>query len=57
MNQRTDYYEELEKQYANMGGLKRDGEQISKGDGNSGNIRSGIGETDEAVLPDTQTKS
>ena len=56
MNQRIDYYEELEKQYSNMGELKRDGEQISEGNGNSSNIRTGTGETDEAVLSDTQTK-
>ena len=30
MNQRTDYYEDLEKQYSNMGRIKRD-EQIEQG--------------------------
>ena len=57
MKQRTDFYEMVEHQYSNMGKVKRNGEQISEGNGNGSDFRAGISKTDETILPDTQTES
>ena len=49
-----DFFEEL---YSNCGEVKRDGEQISEGNGNGSDFRAGISKTDETILPDTQPES
>lgn len=57
MKQRIDYWEQVENEYANMGKVKRNGEQVNKGNGNGSDFRAGISKTDETILPDTQTES